>query len=266
MRWGTVVAGAIMLGTLPASAVTPPNGAKDAATQGAQPADPVPNDDGVARPLLGARGGEAGDVTAVGSLSLVLILPAITLEGRLDIGGGAFVQAGYRNIAAFGHEARGRIGWGAHVAGAIDIGVVARTSYTSLHSADGSVVGIQFSNLTLGNDVEVGNDIALSWTRPGSAHVSVFLGPTFTLGGERYTGFEEGGFQFDPAWRSINAAVQGEWALFDDANLFLRLDAMMLMGIEKDEACVQARQQDCDQLAPIGFLPTGTVGIAWSAF
>ena len=217
------------------------------------------------RAVLGARSPELGSFTLYGALGMALILPHITLGGRAGLGGGASVDVAYRNLAIFGQQARLRIGYGRD-AGPIDLGIAFRTSYSTLELADGGLIGIEFSSLPIGNDWEIGNDLVITWNRPGSAHITASVGPTFTLGGIRYVGFEERaeGFGFDPSIRGIETAVQGEWGLWSKVNVFLRLDALILLGLEEDEACVEAQQENCGELVPFGFVPTGTVGLAWA--
>jgi hypothetical protein len=195
-----------------------------------------------------------------------MVLPHITLGARAGLGAGVGVDAAYRNLALFGQSGRFRLSWGARAADRIDLGVAYRTSYTTLELADGDLIDIDFSTFPLGNDWEMGNDVVITFERPGQAHISASLGPTFTLGGIRYLGFERRaeGFTFDPAMRGIEGAVQGEWKLWETTNILLRLDALVLLGIEKDEACVQARQSNCRQLVPLGFVPTATVGLGWA--
>lgn len=220
--------------------------------------------DGLNRAVYGAKGPELGDIVLRGSVGMALILPHFVLAGRLGVSGGAFIEGGYGNLAGFGQEIRGKLGWGIAIADDVDVGLAARTSYATLALADGALVGIQFTSLPIGNDWEVGNDIVLSWHRPGNAHITLSAGPTFTLGGERFTAFEESEFQFDPSARSIDAGIQAEWSIWTTANVFVRLDAQFLLGVEEDEACAQAGQENCSQLVPFGFIPTGAVGVAWA--
>jgi hypothetical protein len=221
--------------------------------------------DGLDQPLLGAAGPALGDVVLYGSLGAAMFLPQVELAGRVGSGAGSSVELGYRNLAAFGNEGRLRLAWGGAVNDWLDVGVAARGSYTTLAAAGDGFVGIQFQNLSLGNDLELGNDLLLSFRRPGAAHITASAGPTFTLGGTRFVHFDESEtFQLDPALRAIHVSVQGEWSWLERVNVVLRLDGMFLMGVEVDEQCVQARQQDCGQPVPFGFLPTGTVGVAWA--
>ena len=138
--------------------------------------------------VLGAEGPAFGDFVLQVWLGAALILPHLTLQGRAGLGGGVFIEAGYRNLGVFGQQARGQLGWGGRIADGIDFGVTARTRYSTLELADGDVVGIQFSALPIGNDWEVGNDIVVTFERPGHAHITASLGPTCTLGGIRYVG------------------------------------------------------------------------------
>lgn len=222
--------------------------------------------EGLGRSVLGAAPPALGGFVIHGSLGAVLILPHLTAGVRAGLGAGFGIDVAYRNLAAFGHEGRLRLLWGTEVADGIDFGVRYKTGISSLELADDTVAGIQFSTLPLANDWTMGNTIALTFHRPGSAHITAEAGLVFTLGGVRFVGFEEQaeGFVFDPAARAIETAVQSEWELWSDANVFVRLDAMFLLGIEKDEACQQARSNECTQLVPFGFIPTGTLGISWA--
>lgn len=197
---------------------------------------------------LGARGPAAGQVVLQGGLGLAFILPQVSLAARAGTGAGGSVELRYRNLAAFGHEGRLRLGWGAAVTPAVDVGLAFRTSYMSLAQADGGLIGIQFSNLALGNDWEMGNDLLVTWNREGLAHVTASVGPNWSLGGLRYVTYRERELTFDPSFRSIDAAIQGEWALSRSLHVLLRLDAMFLVDSE---------------IVPIGFLPTGTLGLGW---
>ena len=212
----------------------------------------------------GAVGPDALDIVIRGSVGMAMILPHFVASGRLGLGGGVYGELGYGNLAAFGQQARARLGWGINIAGNVDLGVAARTAYSTLQLADEGIVGIRFSSLPIGNDWEVGNDIVLTWNRPDQAHITLSVGPTFTLGGTRFFAFNESEFEFDPSARSIDVGIQGEWGVWETANVFVRLDAQFLLGIEEDEACVQAQQDDCGQLVPFGFIPIGAVGVAWA--
>src|SRR6185436_1385492 len=111
------------------------------------------------RALLGAAGPAAGDVVLSAGAGLVFVLPYATLSGRIGTGYGTSVELRYKNVAVFGHEGRVRLGWGAEIAGGLDLGIAVRGSYMSLAQAGDGTFGIQFANLGLGNDVEVGNDL-----------------------------------------------------------------------------------------------------------
>ena len=179
---------------------------------------------------------------------MVFILPHATLGMRLGTGFGTRVELVYRNLAALGHLGEARVGWGMLVADDVAVGAVARTSIMTLSQADGSVIGIQFSNLALGNDWEAGADLVVTWRRPGQAQVTAEFGTSWTLGGERYISFDESEFQYDVGWRSIDFALQGEWPIRVGFNGFVRLDGMIITG---------------EEIQPIGFLPTWTAGFAW---
>jgi hypothetical protein len=218
----------------------------------------------IERAVYGARGPELGSLVVRGSAGMALILPHFVLGARAGLGGGSYAELGYGDLAGFGQQARAQLGWGFAITDHVDIGVTARSTFSYLGLADGTVVGINFSSLPIGNDWEIGNDVVLSWHRPGSAHLTASVGPTFTLGGVRFVGFEQSELALDPSARSIDAAVQAEWSLWETANVFVRLDAQFLLGVEYDEACVQAGQDNCGSIVPFGFIPTGALGIAWA--
>jgi hypothetical protein len=223
-------------------------------------------DAGLRRSVLGAAPPDLGGFVLHGSLGAVLILPHLTAGVRAGLGAGFGVDVAYRNLAAFGHEGRLLFMWGHRLAEGVDFGVSYHTAISNLELADGTVAGIQFSTLPLANDWTMGNRVALTFHRPGNAHITVGAGYLFTMGGIRFIGFEQqaDGFTFDPAGRAIEASVQGEWDLWSSVNVFARLDALFLLGIETDAACEQAKQNECGQLVPFGFIPTGTLGLAWS--
>lgn len=91
--------------------------------------------------------------------------------------------------------------------------------------------------------------MALTWVRPGHAHITASIGPTWTLGGVRYTSFDESEFRIAPGPRSIMLGVSGEWELSPQLSMYARLDAAVLVGTE---------------IMPIGFILTGSVGFSWS--
>ena len=232
----------------------------------ASAADEAPPGTGLDRAVMGAAPPELGGFVVHGSLGAVLILPHLTVGVRGGLGAGFGVDVAYRNLAAFGHEGRLHLMWAQRIAKDVDFGLLYQTAYSSLELADGTVAGIQFSTLPLANDWTMGNRVGLTFHRPDDAHITVAAGLLFTLGGVRFVGFEEkaDGFVFDPAARAIEASVQGEWDLWSDVNVFARLDTVFLLGIEKDEACQAARSNECTQLVPFGFIPTGTLGLAWA--
>lgn len=241
-------------------------GADALASDGREVSADAEEEAGLGQAVLGAAAPELGGFVLHGSLGAVLILPHLTAGVRAGLGAGFGVDVSYRNLAAFGHEGRLQLLFGVEVADGIDLGLVYQTAISSLELADDTVAGIQFSTLPLANDWTMGNRLALSVNRERGAHITVSAGLLFTLGGVRFIGFEEKaeGFTFDPAARAIETSVQGEWELWSNVNVFARLDAQFLLGIEKDEACQAARQNECTQLVPFGFLPTGTLGLAWA--
>lgn len=219
-------------------------------------AGPAAADEASARPAVteahsraGAGTPGLGGLDLTGGAGMIFILPHITLGATLGLGGGAAVELRYRTIAALGHGGRLRFAWSTKVRDGLIYGVSARTSITSLKLADAGIIGIQFSNIAVGNDWEVGGDMALTWVRPGRAHVTASIGPTWTLGGIRYLGFDESEFRIEPGPRAIMLGVSGEWEVRSRVSMFLSLDGAILVGTE---------------IMPIGFIPTGTVGFSWS--
>jgi hypothetical protein len=185
-------------------------------------------------------GGEAG---------MIFVLPTLSVSAAVGLGGGVRAELRYRNIAALGHAGSARLTWGGRITRGLAIGIAARTSITSLAQADIGLIGIQFSNLALGNDWLVGGDLALTWLRRGAAAVTASLGPTFTLGGVRYSTFDDHAFRFEPAIRAMSASVQGEWPIRPRLHLYLRLDGDVLLHT---------------RTKPLGFIPTGVAGLGWA--
>jgi hypothetical protein len=74
-------------------------------------------------------------------------------------------------------------------------------------------------------------------------------GPTYALAGPRYRNYDERAFEWDARWQSITASMIGEWELTPSRRFFLRLDALFLVKAN---------------IVPWGFLPTFTIGHAWS--
>lgn len=216
---------------------------------GSDAAAAEPQPEGPSRAMLGAVGPERGRGLAHGSLGLALVLPQATAALRIGTGHGGSVEMRYKNTAALGHEGQFRLGWGAPVTRSVDIGIAYRTSISSLAQADGGLIGIDFSNLSIGNDWEMGNDVLVTWNRGELAHVTASIGPHWTLGGTRFSDFRDSSFELDPGFRSIATAVQGEWDVDVDLHLVLRLDATILLGTET---------------VPLGFLPAGSMGLAYA--
>ena len=249
-----VLAAAVLVAASPARA---------ASAVAAVPDTVAPQEERLGRALLGART-EEGDLVLHGAGGLAMILPHVTLAARLGLGAGFGGEIGYRNLAFFGQEGRLRIGWGARANAWLTVGVAARTSISTLSLADGNVVGIELSNVPLGNDWEIGEDVVATIDGPGGLFLTAAAGPTFTMGGLRPTGYQQNEFRIDPAIRGALASGIAEWGLWRRANVFLRFDALFLAGVETDDACVAAGQDDCGQLVPVGFLPSASIGIGWA--
>lgn len=96
---------------------------------------------------------------------MIFILPHVTAGATLGLGGGAAVELRYRNIAALGHGGRLRFAWSRKINDGLIYRISARTSITSLRLADVGLIGIQFSNIAVGNDWRS----AATWRSPGFA-------------------------------------------------------------------------------------------------
>jgi hypothetical protein len=198
--------------------------------------------------LHGAAGPPPGRAALHASTGMAFLLPHVTLGARVGTGLGSYASARYRNLAFFGHKGELSAGLGVLASRRLVLGVATRTSLMTLRPGDGGVIGIQFSTVALGNDWEVGGDVVLTVLRPGNAGVTASAGPTWTLGGTRYTSFDDSRFEIAPAFRSIDLAVQGEWPLSPRTSLWLRLDGRVVLG---------------EPIVPWGFVPTGSAGVAW---
>lgn len=197
----------------------------------------------------GAATPALGKIQLFGEAGMIFVLPHLSAGAIVGLGGGTAVELRYRNIAALGHGGRLRFAWSTKVSKGLLYGISARTSITSLKLADTGIIGIQFSNIAVGNDWEVGGDMALTWVRPGHAHITASIGPTWTLGGIRYSSFNESAFQIEPGPRAMMLGVSGEWEMSPRWSIYLRLDGAILVGTE---------------IMPIGFIPTGALGLTWS--
>lgn len=203
-----------------------------------------------AGPKLGAAAPSAGDLVATIGGGVALVIPQGTFEARLGLGGSTSLEVRYRNLAVIGHTGQMRFTWSTPISSRFTFGLAARTGIGSIGGGFGEAkVGIDLTSISLGNDWEVGHDMLVTWTRPGYAHVTWMLGPTYALAGPRYKNFDERAFTWDARWQSVSASVIGEWELTKTRRFFLRLDALFLIKAE---------------IVPYGFLPTFTLGHAWS--
>ena len=199
-------------------------------------------------PKLGAGAPTAGNlVFTIGAGSAILI-PQGTFEARVGLGASTSLELKYRNLAVLGHFGQARFTWATPVSSRLSFGLAVRTGIGSL-GGDARLIGVDVSSLTLGNDWEVGHDMLLTWTRPHQAHVTWAIGPTYALAGPRYIDYDERALKWDARWQSVNASVTGEWELTESRRFFLRLDAQFIIKAE---------------VVPYGFLPTFTIGHAWS--
>lgn len=201
-------------------------------------------------PKLGAGAPAAGDlVLGIGAGGAILI-PQGTFEARVGLGRGTSLELRYRNLAILGHTGQARFTWATPITSRLTFGLALRTGIGSIGGgASEAKTGIDISSLSLGNDWEVGHDLLLTWTRPRQAHVTWSLGPTYALAGPRYTNYDERSFRWDARWQSVLAVVVGEWEITPSRRFFLELDALFLVKAD---------------VVPYGFLPTFTIGHAWS--
>ena len=200
-------------------------------------------------PKLGARAPAAGDFVFTIGAGAAILLPAGTAEARVGLGGGTSLELRYRNLAVVGHLARARFTWATPVSSTLTFGLALNTGVGSLAQADGAKFGIDLSSLSLGNDWDVGHELVLTWTRPHQAHVTWSLGPNYALAGPRYSTYDDRSWEWDARWQSVTATVIGEWEITRARRFFLRLDALFLIKADT---------------VPYGFLPTFTIGHAWS--
>ena len=210
---------------------------------------PKPPPRAVGGPKLGAAAPGAGDLVLTIGAGGAILIPQGTAEVRLGLGGSTSLELRYRNLAVLGHLGQARFTWATPVTSRLTFGLALRTGIGSLGGASGAKTGIDLSSLSLGNDWEVGHDLLLTWTRPHHAHVTWALGPTYALAGPRYTTYDNRAFKWDARWQSVSASVIGEWEITPSRRFFLRLDALFLVKAE---------------VVPYGFLPTFTIGHAWS--
>ena len=197
--------------------------------------------------LVGVFGPGAGKVVLSLGGGMAFILPHLTMGMRVGITRRGWVGLRYRTVSGLSHAGRLHGGWGARVAPRLWLGGTARTTLSTLQVVDG-VMGIRFSQLSLGNDWELGGDIELTLLRPERAHVTFGLGATGTLGGVRYTGYDQRSFSIDPGPRAVNASVRGEWVRSDRRNLTAGFEAVVLIA---------------GDLVPLGFLPIASIGGSW---
>jgi len=201
-------------------------------------------------PKLGAQAPAAGDFVFTAGAGAAILIPAATLEARAGLGAGTSLEVRYRNLFIVGHLGQVRFTWATPISSRFTFGLAARTQIGSLGAGIGEAkTGIDLTSLSLGNDWEVGHDLLLTWTRPHQAHVTWAVGPTYALAGPRYKNYDEKSFQWDARWQSITASCLGEWELSPSRRFFVRLDAMFMVVAD---------------IVPYGFLPTFTLGHAWS--
>jgi hypothetical protein len=201
-------------------------------------------------PKLGAMAPAAGDFVFTLGAGNAILLPAVTDRGapraRRDRRASSSVIATSRSSGISVRRAsRGRR---RSARASRSASRRARASARS-RRATAQKVGIDLSSLSLGNDWEVGHDMLVTWTRPHMAHVTWSLGNTYALAGPRYKNYYEREFKWDARWQSVNASVIGEWEITKSRRFFLRLDALFVVKAD---------------VVPYGFLPTFTIGHAWS--
>jgi hypothetical protein len=223
----------------------PPQNAPVAAEVAPRPAPRVSTG-----PKLGAAAPPAGNLVATIGAGGALLLPQGTIEARVGLGAGTSVELRYRNLAGLGHLGQARFTWAVPVSSRVTFGLAVRTGIGFIGgSVAESTLGFDPSYLSLGNDWDVGQDMLVTWTRPHQAHVTWALGPTYALAGPRYTSYDDRKFTWDAHWQSVTATVIGEWEITESRRFFLRLDGLFIVK---------------EQIVPYGFLPTFTIGHAWS--
>ena len=89
----------------------------------------------------------------------------------------------------------------------------------------------------------------LTWTRPHQAHVTWSSGRRTRSPARATRTTTTSTSQWDARWQSVTASVIGEWEFTPSRRFFLRLDALFLVKAD---------------VVPYGFLPTFTIGHAWS--
>jgi hypothetical protein len=207
---------------------------------------PVP---GAAGPKLGAGAPSAGDLVFTMGAGGAILIPHATFEARLGLGASTSLELRYRNLAVLGQFGQARFTWSTPLSSRLTFGLAVRTGIGTLGGDTGATLGIDLSSLALGNDWEVGHDMLLTWTRPQRAHVTWALGPTYALAGPRYVNYFDRELRWDARWQSVTASVTGEWEITASRRFFLRIDALFIIKAE---------------VVPYGFLPTFTIGHAWS--
>lgn len=200
-------------------------------------------------PKLGAAAPGAGDFVLTVGAGAAILLPQGTFEARVGLGASTSLELRYRNLAVLGHVGQARFTWATPVTSRVTFGLALRTNIGSIGGATEAKTGIDLTSLSLGNDWEVGHDMLLTWTRPHQAHVTWAVGPTYALAGPRYANYDEKSFKWDARWQSVSASVIGEWEITASRRFFLRLDTLFIVKAE---------------VVPYGFLPTFTIGHAWS--
>lgn len=210
---------------------------------------PRPDARDVTGPKLGANAPSAGNLVVTIGAGLAILLPQATIEARLGLGASTSLELRYRNLGVLSHFGQARFTWATPVSSHLTFGLALRTGIGTLGGDTGATLGIDLSSLSLGNDWEVGHDMLLTWTRPHQAHVTWALGPTYALAGPRYVNYFDRELKWDARWQSVTASVTGEWEITASRRFFLRLDALFLVNT---------------QVVPYGFLPTFTIGHAWS--
>lgn len=203
----------------------------------------------VGGPKLGAAAPSAGNAVFTIGAGNAILLPQGTFEARVGLGASTSLELRYRNLALLGHLGQARFTWATPVSRHLTFGLAVRTGIGSLGGATEAKTGIDTTSLSLGNDWEVGHDLLLTWSRPHQAHVTWAIGPNYALAGPRYINYDERRFQWDARWQSVVASAIGEWEITKTRRFFLRLDALFLVKAD---------------IVPWGFLPTLTIGHAWS--
>ena len=203
----------------------------------------------VTGPKLGAAAPSAGNLVLTLGAGSAILIPQGTITARIGLGASTSLELRYRSLSLAGHLGQARFTWATPMTSRLTFGLALRTGIGTFAGINEQTIGIDLTNLSIANDWEVGHDMLLTWTRPHQAHITWAFGPTYALAGPRFTTYYDREFKWDARLQSVTASVTGEWEVTETRRFFLRLDAVFLIKAD---------------VVPYGFLPTFTIGHAWS--